>query len=130
MLGFREFEVVKVFQPWRFYSTIIFHGMALSTWNSLPPDVQKTIDEISKEYAVIEAIAWDQADIMGYDYAQERGVAMNPWKRTELKRARAITDGVLKEYVTTTKAKGLPAQEFLGELQRLTIKYSPYEFPF
>jgi TRAP-type C4-dicarboxylate transport system substrate-binding protein len=130
LLGFREFEIVKAFQPWRFYCTIMFQAMSLNTWNSLPRKVQKTIEEVSKEYALVEAIAWDHSDVMGLDYAKEKGVVINPWTRAELAKVRAITDQVLKKYVADTKAKGLPAKEFLDEIQRLTDKYAPYKFPF
>lgn len=130
LLGFREFEIVKAFQPWRFYCTIMFQAMSLKTWNSLPREVQNTIEKVSKEYALIEAVAWDHSDVMGLDYAKEKGVVINPWTRAELSKVRETTDRVLKEYVAETKAKGLPAQEFLDEIQGLTEKYAPYKFPF
>lgn len=130
LLGFREFEIVKVFQPWRFYCTIMFQAMSLKTWNSLPPHIQKTIDEVSKEYAFIEAIAWDQSDVMGLEYAQEKGVVVNPWTRAEIAKVRAITDQVIKKYVAETESNGLPAQKFFDEIKYLTEKYAPYKFPF
>lgn len=130
LLGFREYEIIKVFQPWRFYCTVMFQAMSLKTWNALPADVKNVIEEVSKEYALIEAIAWDHADVMGYDFAKEKGIEINTWPRSELIKMRKYTDQTLMKYVKDIETKGMPAKEFLDEINRLTKKYAPFEFPF
>lgn len=99
--------------------------MNKDVWNSLPPDVQKVIDDLSLEMAiwtgeymdnhVKEALEWSK---------KEHGLQIITLSPEE----KAAWDKILKpiqdKYVEELKAKGLPAEEYRKRLYELKEKYS------
>ncbi|SHI38496.1 TRAP transporter substrate-binding protein [Desulfofundulus thermosubterraneus] len=99
--------------------------MNKDVWNSLPPDVQKVIDDLSLEMAiwtgeymdnhVKEALEWSK---------KEHGLQIITLSPEE----KAAWDKILKpiqdKYVEELKAKGLPAEEYKKRLYELKEKYS------
>lgn len=82
-------------------------------WNSLPPDIQKTIEQVNKEWVEKTGPAWDQMDREGIEYGVSKGMKVVKISKEE----QAITARKLKhlpdEYVANMKKLGLPGEESL-----------------
>ena len=55
------------------YTTSFFVVMNKDKWNSLPPDVQKIIEQINQEWAVKHGEAWDTSDAQGIVFFLNQG---------------------------------------------------------
>lgn len=93
------------------YTTSMFIIMNKAKWNSLPPDVQKVFEEVSKEWIVKQGELWDEIDKEGTEFTKARGnkiIALSP---EEDARWAAKVKPLLEEYAASAKAKGLPGDE-------------------
>jgi len=55
------------------YTASMFVVMNKAKWNSLPPDVQKVMEDVSKEWTVKQGQTWDEIDKEGYEFTKKRG---------------------------------------------------------
>ena len=107
-----------------FYVSPFFLIMNWSTWNSLPEDIKKIIDDYSDEFNKIAGEIWDTHDEGGLKYAKEKGLEIITLSPEELSRWKKAVRPLLDDYVTRMEAQGLPGREFLNEILRLKDKYS------
>jgi len=106
------------------YTTAMFVVMNKAKWDKLPADVQKTITEVSAEWVTKHGQAWDQADAEGREFVkglQREMISLTPEQQQQWKDA---VKPVLEAYLVAAKAKGLPGEEFLKDVQDLIAKYS------
>ncbi len=124
--GFKFAEVVKYVTETPFlYNTLFFVVMNKDKWNSLPPDLQKAIDDAcAKFYEEKAAGFWDNINQAGVDFAKEKGVQFitlsDAEKAAWMSRLKPIHD----DYVARMKEKGLPGEEILKTIQELAEKYN------
>lgn len=97
--------------------------MNLNTWNSLPADIQKTIEEVSREYLPIIAKAWGEITLDGRAYALSRGHTFISISKEEEGRWKEAVKPILEDYIKQMQAKGLPGKEAVDEVIRLVEKY-------
>ena len=93
------------------YTTGMFIVMNKGKWNSLPPDVQKIMEDVSKEWIVKQGQTWDAIDQEGYDFTKKRNnkiIALS--KEEDAKWAKAVRP-ILDDYAKAAKEKGLPGEE-------------------
>ncbi len=95
------------------YSTGFFVAMNKEKWNSLPSDIQKTIDAIDNEWIEKNGKLWDEIDKEGKGYALERGIKFIQLSKEENTRWAEKVNPLLDDYVKNMKAKGLPGLEAL-----------------
>lgn len=95
------------------YTTAMFIVMNKAKWNSLPPDVQKVFEEVSKEWAVKQGQLWDKIDEEGYAFAKSKGNQVIKLSKEEDARWAAKVRPLLDEYAKDAKAKGLPGDEII-----------------
>lgn len=95
------------------YSTGMFIVMNKNKWNSLPPDIQKTITEINEEWIEKQARAWDEIEKEGVDFTKKRGNKIIYLSKEEDARWAAAVRPLIDEYLKNTKARGLPGDEAL-----------------
>jgi TRAP-type C4-dicarboxylate transport system substrate-binding protein len=95
------------------YTTSMFVVMNKAKWNSLPPDVQKVFEEVSKEYIDKQGATWDRIDKEGIEFAKAKGVKFINLSKEEDARWAEKVKPLLTGYVTNAKAKGLPGDEAL-----------------
>lgn len=118
-------ETLKYYTDYPLGVTNFVAVMNKDVWNSLPPDVQKVIDELAPEMAkwtgeymdnhVKEALAWSQ---------KEQGLQVTSISQQE-KDIWGSKLGVIQDnYVTELKAKGLPAEQYKKRLYELIKQYS------
>lgn len=82
-------------------------------WASLSPDVQRTVEEVSSEWAAKTAQAWDETDREGIDYGVSKGMKVFRISKEETAISVERMEPVLEEYVRSTEKLGLPGKESL-----------------
>ncbi|MCA1961711.1 MAG: TRAP transporter substrate-binding protein [Desulfomonile sp.] len=95
------------------YSLLFFVAMNKKKWNSLPKDVQETIEKINKEWIDKTAKLWVDLDKEGTEFALAKGHKIIQLSKEEDARWAKLMEPILDEYVKSTKAKGLPGDEAL-----------------
>jgi len=92
-------------------SIMWYNIMNKNKWNSLPPDIQKTILEVGKEYTGKLGLTWDDQGVAGIEYARSVGSSIYILPKDEMDRWTAaimpVIDARLKELTT----KGFTRQE-------------------
>jgi TRAP-type C4-dicarboxylate transport system substrate-binding protein len=95
------------------YDMLFFVAMNKAKWNSLPPDVQKIIEQINEEWIVKHGKGWDEIDKDGEDFTLQRGNKVISLSKEEGDKWAKAVQPMFEEYVKEKKAKGLPAEEAL-----------------
>jgi len=102
-----------------------FMVMNRKTWESLPPDIQKSIDEVSSLHiSEMGGKAFDTESTEAFKLLSERGIERYRLPAEELKKWKDAVAPIRDWWVTEMQAKGLPAKEVLAEILRLSEKYS------
>ncbi len=104
------------------YSSGMFVVMNKAKWNSLPPDVQKVIDQISQEWIDKQGKVWDDIDKEGKDLMISMKKKIVTLSKEEDARWGKAVQPILEEYVKNTKAKGLPGDQVLKFAQDFLAK--------
>jgi len=92
----------------------MFVVMNKNKWNSLPPDIQKIIEQINEEYIDKQGKTWDEVDKVGRDYTLARGNKIISLSPDENRRWEKTVKPILEEYKKNMKDKGLPGEEVLS----------------
>ena len=95
------------------YTACFVVAMNKDKWNSLPPDVQKVIDQMSKEYIEKYAAMWDEIEKSGKDYMLKRGDKITSLSKEEEARWVEKAQPLFEDYAKRMKEKGLPGDEAL-----------------
>jgi TRAP-type C4-dicarboxylate transport system substrate-binding protein len=95
------------------YSLGFIVTMNKQKWDSIPPDAQKIIEEINKEWIEKHGKNWDAIDVAGTEFAKSKGVKITKLSPAEDAKWAELVKPVLEEYVAAMKAKGLPGDEAL-----------------
>ncbi len=96
------------------YTLGFFVAMNKKKWDSLPKDVQQTIEQINKEWIDKTGDGWDSFDKIGTEFTLSKGNKIIPLSKEEDARWAKTVSPVLDEYVAAMKAKGLPGEEALN----------------
>jgi TRAP-type transport system periplasmic protein len=83
-------------------------------WNSLPPDIQKIIEEINEQWSLREGKVFDDADIIAKEFSQSKGNQINRFSQEDAKKILVSLKPLYDEYVQRTKKVGLPGDEVLN----------------
>ena len=111
---YRLGEVVK-YAPENYgtaYFNTFFVTMNKDKWNSLPKDVQKTIEDINEQWVFKAGEPWDEEDANGKKFMKEKG-AIAPLSKEENERWAKQVKPQFDKFVKEKTAKGLPADEAL-----------------
>lgn len=92
-------------------SIVWYNIMNKDKWNSLPPDIQKTITEVGREYCGKLGLAWDDQEIAGIEYAKSVGSKIYILSKEEEKRWQAAIVTVIETRMKDLVAKGFTRQE-------------------
>jgi TRAP-type C4-dicarboxylate transport system substrate-binding protein len=113
--GFRIGEQVK-YTTENFgtaYSACFVVAMNKDKWNSLPPDIQKLIDQMNQEYIEKYAAMWEDIERSGRNYMVKRGEKFISLSKAEEARWVEKAQPLFEDYVKRMQAKGLPGGEAL-----------------
>lgn len=95
------------------YSTSFFVVMNKQKWNSLPPDIKKTIESLNEEWIERQGRLWDEIDREGREFMVQRKNKFITLSKEEDARWAEKVKPVINEYVSELKTKGLPGEEAL-----------------
>ncbi len=116
LIGFKLSEVTK-FTTLNYgssYSLAFFVAMNKKKWDSLPKDVQETIEKINKEWIDKTGQTWDQIDKDAKEFGLAKGHEFIPLSKEEDARWAKAVQPIMTEYVATMKSKNLPGEEALN----------------
>ncbi len=95
------------------YTTGFYTVMNKDKWDSLPPDIRATIDKLDEEWIERVEKKWVDWEAMGKTNLSAKGNKFVVLSPEENPRWAGSMNQVLDEWVKTTKAKGVPADEAL-----------------
>jgi len=99
--------------------------MNKDTWNALPPDVQKVMDDLSVEQSVWTGEYVDDYDATAVEWAiAEHGLEVITLSPEEKARWDERLEPIRGEWVESMEAEGLPARQFVDRMYELIAEYS------
>lgn len=104
------------------YTSAMFVAMNKDKWNSLTADLQEIFTAVSREWIDKHGDAWDKADADARTFLADRNREIIPLSDEEKARWKEAVQPILDEYVAKTRAKNLPGDTFLQNLQALIAK--------
>lgn len=99
------------------YTSSFFVVMNKAKWDSLSPEVQKAIDEVSAQWVPKTAAAWDEIDAAGMAFFKEKGGQVTSLSADEAAKWKTSMAPVLENYVQEMSKKGLDGKKALGIAQ-------------
>ncbi len=124
--GYKQAEVLK-YTTLTYscaYSQGFFVAMNLKKWNSLPPELQKIITEVSKKYEDITAKAWGDSDDSGRAFSLKLGHEFIKLSDAESARFKDAMKPVYAEYIKQAKEKGVDGEAIFKAVEEMVAKYS------
>jgi len=82
-------------------------------WNSLPPDVQKIIEQINKEWAVKHGEAWDTSDAQGIVFFLNQGSEIIGLDAKEGEKWKKAVEPIITDYAADMDKKGFNGTEIV-----------------
>jgi len=123
--GMRLADVVKYVSPnLQMGTTAFWVGMNIDKWNSLAPDIKRTIEKINTERIGIVGRAWDKAGEEGVKYAKSLGVEFISWPPEEDAKLQKLFLPIREDYIKELNSKGLPGREIIETVLELADKRS------
>lgn len=106
--GFKTGEVLKYSSAtWKVGSVFQFYVvMNKGRWNSLSPDIQKTITDFNKEFIERWDVEWNKIDIEGKDYFIKLGGQIIPVSDAEQNKMVKAVEAVVVDYKKDLVSKG------------------------
>jgi TRAP-type transport system periplasmic protein len=92
-------------------SNVIYNIMNKTKWNSLPPDIQKIITDVSTEYSAKLGLTWDEQLVQGLEYAKSVGDTIYVLPKDEAARWSAAIMSVVDTRLKGIVAKGFTQKE-------------------
>ncbi|AQQ70810.1 Extracytoplasmic solute receptor protein YiaO [Limihaloglobus sulfuriphilus] len=99
------------------YTTSMFVVMNRDKWNSLDPELQEIIDQVSQEWIAKHGAAWDEADREGLEFVEGLGKEVITLSEEEEKRWVEAVSPILDNFKKKTQETGLPGAQFLEAIQ-------------
>jgi TRAP-type C4-dicarboxylate transport system substrate-binding protein len=86
-------------------------AMNKDKWNAIPPDLQKIIEDINKEWVKKHTNVQEMAEKVGKDYVISKGVQVSRLSSEENAKWTVKANVLFDEYVANMKQKNLPGDE-------------------
>lgn len=105
------------------FSNLFCVVMNLKKWNSLPPDIQKAIDEVSGASAAeLFGSGFDSTTQGDLKFMKDKGDTFTTIAPDEKKRWAAAFKGIQDKWIKDVVAKGVPGEKIIGEIDRIATK--------
>ena len=124
----KDFKFAEICKYATFTNTIVFPFsvvMNIDKWNSLPKDVQKVMDDLSREHAewtgnyndehTKEAIEWSKKT-QNVEFIELTAAQKAKWN--------GLLEPIVAKWIADTKAKGFPAEQIVSDLKAFKKKYA------
>jgi len=108
------------------YNQLLFMVMNKDKWNSLPTEIQNTIEEVNKQfYEDVVAGFYDQLNEVAIKWAQdEHSMEMITLSEEEAQKWKDILKPLLDKRISTLDESGLPGKEIVDRIMELADKYN------
>jgi TRAP-type C4-dicarboxylate transport system substrate-binding protein len=103
------------------YTTSFFVVMNKDKWNSLPADVQKTIEAINEEWIPKHGDAWDSSDMEGIRYFLNQGGIIVGLDKKEMARWKDAVAPIVQNYVKDAEGKGIANAQEIVDFIKATL---------
>ncbi len=122
---FKFYELIRHTTISRLYVMPMSVAINLKVWASLPPDIQKTIEELcGSRMAETAGISYDKYDEFGVEAAKKVKAEIIYLSPEERKRWDDKLKAFNEKWVASMEAKGLPGKKVFEEATSLVKKYS------
>ena len=122
---FKLFDLIKYHTLANLYVTPSGFVMNLKTWNSLPSDIQKMIEElIGPQIAEKAGAAFDQKALLAMEDAKKGGAEIYQPPPEQRKIWNDQLRPINEKWVADMEAKGLPGKKIYEDARLLIEKYS------
>jgi len=98
------------------YTTTFFVAMNTAKWESLPPEIQQTIAEINREWAVKHGEAWDSSDTEGGELFIEKGRTILTLSPDEAMKWQQAVKPAIDAYSADLDEKGLNGTDIIDHI--------------
>lgn len=127
ILGWKLAEVCKycTLYPPAGYTAAFATVMNKAKWNSLPPDIQKVLTDVSEEWVEHTGKVWNNGETEAFQFSKKKGedrfIFISGQEGTRWDKA---LQPIYETYKKNMQEKGLPGEEALKYRQELIEKYS------
>jgi len=90
---------------------VCYNAMNKAKWNSLPPDIQKIITEVSREYVGKLGATWDEQAVAGMEYVKSLGSTVYMLPKEESAKWKAAQATIIDQRLKSLTAKGFTQKE-------------------
>jgi len=110
---FRVADATKYFTTsWQALTGADFYFfMNGSSWNKLPEDIKAIFDQVSKEWVEKAALAWNDQDVVGYQYCKEKGLEVIDLSAEEAARWQKTATPITEKYTKDMVGRGFSEAE-------------------
>ena len=122
LVGYRLYDVVNHSINAGLTATPMAVAMNKKTWDSLPPDVQKILDNMKMRYAFECSTKYDADVKKSFKLGRAKGKDIYTIPASELAKWGEKVMPVYDQWKSDMKAKGLPGEEVLSRIRRLQGK--------
>ena len=115
LLNYRFGDMIKyhIENPGSASSVAFYTVLNKDKWNSLPPDIQAIIDKLDNEWIERVSQKWADWETTGKSELLKKGGKIIALSKEDITQLREKMKPILDNYVTSTKAKGLPGDQAL-----------------
>lgn len=105
------------------YTTGMYVIMNKKKWESLPDDVKKVFQDVSKEWIAKHGQAWDDSDKEGREYTLSLGNKIISLSEEESQRWAQAVKPVIDEYAQGMVQKGLQGDQYVSLIKELIAQF-------
>jgi TRAP-type C4-dicarboxylate transport system substrate-binding protein len=125
VVDFKLFELIKYHTVANLYVMSMGLAMNPKTWESLPPDVQKIVEELSgPRMSEIAGASYDKYDQLGIEAAKKVKAEIFTLSSEEKERWADRIKPLNDKWISDMEAKGLPGKKIFDDARLLLEKYS------
>ncbi|MCF8095231.1 MAG: TRAP transporter substrate-binding protein [Desulfobacteraceae bacterium] len=120
IVTFNLHELLNYYTPANFYSLVFWMAMNKSTFNSLPQDIQKVIEDNSGlTLSRLHGKSFDKTRAATKKVAIESGMEKIEFPESERKKLVELTEPLKQEWIEDMEKKGLPGKEVFEYVNKL-----------
>jgi TRAP-type transport system periplasmic protein len=125
LLDFKLYEQLNNYTTLGVGAAVAMGPMSLKAWNSLPPDIQKIIDELGGDrQSALMGEVFDKRAKAGLDEAIKKGGKIYTLSEAEKAAFMATTKPIVDAWIANAEKKGLPGRKIYEDIIALVEKYS------
>jgi len=115
LLNYRFGDVIKyhIESPGAASTVAFYTVLNKDKWNSLPPDIQAIIDKLDDEWIERVSQKWADWEAAGKSELLKKGGKIITLSKEDSAQLREKMKPILSDYISSTKAKGLPGDQAL-----------------